>query len=312
MRNPLKNAIESLLHNPRHFVFALFRRVPWLIPNDKLYLKIYYWLDTGEKLNLDNPVTFNEKLQWLKLYNRNPRYTMMVDKYKVKEYVAGIIGTEYVIPTIAVWPSPNEVEWDKLPDRFVIKTNHDGGCNGIVICKDKKQLNVADALKELKRSFRRSSYLIGREWPYKDVDKVVFAEKYMEDTQTKELRDYKFFCFDGEVRAMYVASERNNNKEKARFDYFDADFHHLNLTQGSHKNSDFRIDKPNSFELMKKLAEKLSAGVPHVRVDFYEVDGHPYFGEFTFFHLGGTGVFYPKDVDVKWGEWIKLPDTKIE
>lgn len=306
MRNPVKNAIYSILHNRRHLVFAIYRRLPWLIPNDKLYLKIYYWLDLKKKLDLEHPKTFNEKLQWMKIYDRNPQYTMMVDKYLVKEHVASIIGPEYVIPTIAMWKSPDEVDWSVLPEQFVLKTNHDGGCNGIVVCKDKNVLDKKKAVKELRRSFRRSSYMIGREWPYKNVKKVVFAEKYMEDSKTRELRDYKFFCFDGEAKAMYVASSRNS-KDGVRFDFFDADFNHLDLTQGKHQMSQTTIEKPESFELMKELASKLSKGIPQVRIDFYEVDGHPYFGEYTFFHLGGTGQFNPESYDYAWGEWIRLP-----
>ncbi len=304
MRNPLKNAINALIHNPRHFVFAIFRRMPWLIPSDKLYLKIYCRLSMGEWLNFEHPHTFNEKLQWLKLHNRKPEYITMVDKYAVKEYVAKMIGDEYVIPTIARWNKPADIEWDKLPNQFVLKTNHDGGGNGIVVCKDKSKLNKRKALRELRHSFSRNVYLIGREWPYKKVKKCVFAEQYMED-QYGELRDYKFFCFNGEVKALFIATERGS-KNGVKFDYFDENYNHLDLIQ-THPMSDTPIEKPKSFELMKQLAAKLSQGVPHVRVDFYEVNGHPYFGEFTFFHMGGTGGFKPGKWDRIWGDWITLP-----
>lgn len=305
MRDPVKNAWNALKHDRRHIVFALFRRVPWLIPNDKLYLKIYYWLSLRKKLQLNPPVLYNEKLQWLKLYDRRPEYVTMVDKYAVKDYVANIIGKEYVIPSICRYETPQKIEWDKLPNQFVLKTNHDGGGNGIVVCKNKNELNKRKALRELSRSFNRNTYLIGREWPYKQVKRCVFAEQYMEDNTTKDLRDYKFFCFNGEVKALFVATNRGT-KTGVCFDFFDADFNHLDIFQG-HPTADKLIEKPVSFELMKGFAAKLSEGMPHVRIDFYDVNGHPYFGEFTFFHLGGTGIFQPDKWDRIFGDWIKLP-----
>lgn len=310
MRRPFLNAWNALLYNRRHLVFALFRRIPWIIQDDKKYLQIYYRLSTKEELNLDNPCGYNDKLQWLKLYNRRAEYVQMVDKYRVKKYVSDIIGEQYVIPTIGVWDSPHRIEWDSLPTQFVLKTNHDGGGNGIVVCKDKNKLNKRKAIYELCHSFYRNTFLIGREWPYKMVKKQVFAERYMEDEVTHDLRDYKFFCFDGEVKALYVAMGRNNSTESVKFDFFDANFNHLDITQG-HPCSTEIIEKPKSFEEMKYLASKLSKGIPHVRVDFYEVNGHPYFGEFTFFHLGGTGQFKPKKWDEVFGTWIQLPEIHL-
>ncbi len=159
MRNPFKNAVHALLHNPRHLVFAIFRRMPWLIPSDEQYLRAYWRLTMDYPLNLENPQTFNEKLQWLKLHNRKEEYVTLVDKYAVKEYVAKQIGEEYVIPTIGKWDKPSDIEWDKLPNQFVLKTNHDGGSNGIVVCKDKSKLNKRKALRELRHSFYRNAYL---------------------------------------------------------------------------------------------------------------------------------------------------------
>lgn len=307
MKNPIKNALKALVKNPKHFIFAIFRRVPWIIRDDEIYLKVYCRLSGLKNVDFDNPKTFNEKLQWLKLHNRRPEYIQMVDKVAVKDYVASVIGEEYVIPTLGVWDNPNDIEWDKLPNQFVLKTNHDGGSNGIVVCKDKSILNKQKALKELKRSFNRNSYLIGREWPYKMVKHKVFAEQYMEDQQCGELRDYKFFCFDGEAKILFIATGRGA-VEHAYFNYFDADFKPLNIKNG-HPISSEAITKPQSFELMKELSSKLSKGIPHVRVDFYEVDGHPYFGEFTFFHMGGTGRFEPEEWNKKMGSWITLPNS---
>lgn len=311
MKKPLYNAWHSLLHNRRQFCFAIFHRLSFLIPDDAFYLRVFYWLAMGKNLPLNNPKTFNEKLQWLKLYNRKPEYTMMVDKVAVKDYVTQLIGHEYIIPTLGVWDNAREIEWDKLPDQFVLKTNHDSGNNGVIVVKDGATLKCdkksqQQIIRRLNKSLRKDSYLKSREWPYKMVKHKVFAEQYMEDKQYGELRDYKFFCFDGEVKMLFVAMGRST-AEHAYFNYFDTDFKPLNIKNG-HPISNEQIAKPQSFELMKKLASKLSKGIPHVRVDFYEVDGHPYFGELTFFHMGGTGVFEPKEWNLKLGDWITLPE----
>lgn len=305
MKNPIRNAWYLIWHKPRKFLFALLTRVPWIMPNDEIYLKWFYYLSTGKHLNLQQPTTYNEKLQWLKLYDRNPRYVTMADKYAVKEYVAKQIGEEYVIPTIGKWDNPSDIEWDKLPNQFVLKTNHDGGGNGVVICKDSKDFDYKRAVTKMQKSMRRDVYKIGREWPYKTIKKCVLAEPYMEDSATKELRDYKFFCFDGVVKALFVATERQS-KEGVCFDFFDEQFNHLDITQ-EYSHYKGVINKPESFELMKSLAAKLSKGIPHVRIDFYEVDGHPYFGEFTFYHWSGYGPFVPVEWETIFGDWIKLP-----
>ena len=257
------------------------------------------------RLNLKCPRTFSEKLQWIKLYDHNPIYTTLVDKYRVKDYVTSKIGVEYVIPLLGVWDRVEDIEWDKLPNQFVIKVNHD--CGGQVICKDKSRLDVSQAIKKIKNAFKRNYYYDSREWPYKNVQPKVFAEKYMED-EYGELRDYKFFCFDGEVKAMFIASDRSKETETC-FDFYDADFNHLSFTQG-HPNAKIQPSKPKGFEEMKLLAAKLSAGIPEVRVDFYDVNGHIYFGEFTFFHFGGMVEFHPKEWDYVFGSWITLPDRK--
>lgn len=306
MRNPIHNAWHSLLHNRRHIVFAIFRRIPWIIPNDELYLKIYYWLSLRKPLNLKNPVLFNEKLQWLKLYDRRPEYTELVDKYAVKEFVSKKIGAEYVIPVIKKWNNPSEIVWDDLPNSFVLKTNHDGGGNGIVICKDKSKLDRKKAMRELKHSFYRSSYMIGREWPYKNIKKCVFAEEYMEDSKSHELTDYKFYCFNGVPKVMLIVTERNSGNAKR--DYFDMDFNKLNIYDG-HQHSENNNNKPVSFEQMKGIATMLSEGIPHVRLDLYEVNGKIYFGEYTFSDAGGTGELKPKIWDRIFGDWITLPSA---
>lgn len=304
MKNPVKHAVDSLLHNRRHFVFAIFRRIPWIIPNDELYLKVYYWLVMKESLDLDNPQTYNEKLQWLKLYDRKSEYTQMVDKYEVKKYVANIIGSQYIIPNLGVWNKPGEIDWNMLPNQFVLKTNHDGGGNGIVVCKDKETLNKRKALRELNHSFRRNTFLIGREWPYKNVRKRIIAETYLEDSVYHELRDYKFYCFDGKVKVVLITSGRGSGH--TMMNYYDDQFNMLDLNQG-YPHIDGCVLKPKNFEEMKMIASALSKGIPQVRVDLYEVNGRVYFGEITFFDSGGTGAFHPKKWDEIFGGWICLP-----
>ena len=305
MRRPLFNAVQSLLHDPRHILFALLRRMPWIIPDDVQYLRALYWMNFNEKLDLLHPTKFSEKIQWLKLFDHNPLYTTLVDKYRVKEYVSQKIGDEFVIPIIATWNSPRDIEWGKLPEQFVLKTNHDGGGHGIVICESKASFSVPRALKELNNSFRRSSYLIGREWPYKDVDKMVFAERFITDSNG-ELRDYKFFCFNGKVRCFKIDYNRQVYHQA---NYYDPECRLLPYGEVDYPpNPDADIHIPANISDMIALAEVLSQGISFVRIDFYDVDGKIYFGEFTFFPAGGMSKWVGDvDVDTLWGTWLELP-----
>lgn len=258
----------------------------------------------GKKLDLENPKTFNEKIQWLKLYDRKPLYTKMVDKYEAKKYVAELIGEEYIIPTLGVWDRFEDIDFDALPNQFVLKCTHDSG--GLVICRDKTQFDKDAAKSKIKKCMKRNYYLHAREWPYKNVRPRIIAEKYMEDAETQELRDYKFFCFNGIPKIMFVSSERQSRKEEVKIDFFDMDYNHLPIRKG-HPNAPVLPKKPEAFETMKVLAEKLSSGVPLLRVDFYEVNGKCYFGELTFSSGGGMGPFDPEEWDYRFGEWITLP-----
>ena len=272
---------------------------------DKWAISLDYYRLLGEFPNLKNPKTFNEKLQWLKLYNRNPEYTTMVDKYAVKQYVAERIGAEFVVPTYGVWERFDDIDFDALPDRFVLKCTHDSG--GLVICKDKTKIDKTAAKKKLENSLKTNYFWQGREWPYKNVKPRIIAEQLLEDSRFADLRDYKFFCFNGEAKALFVASERHSANAETKFDFFDMDFQHMDVRNG-HPNADILPEKPASFETMRALAEKLSEGHPHMRVDFYEVDGKTYFGELTLFHWSGMVPFEPKEWDRIFGDWIKLPE----
>ena len=307
MRNPIKNAIHALFHNPRHIVYALLHRMPWLIRDDERYLSKLYELNFGVKPNLECPTKFSEKVQWLKLHDHNSLYTTMVDKLAVKNFVSERLGKEYVIPIIAEWDSTEQIEWAKLPNQFVLKTNHDGGGHGIVICKDKSALSVSKAMQELNHSFNRSSYMVGREWPYKNVKKRVFAEAFVNDSNG-ELRDYKFFCFNGKVKCFKIDY---NRQVYHRANYYDPQCHLLRYGEAAYPpNFEADIHIPENIQEMIALAEKLAKDIPFVRIDFYNVDGKIFFGEITFYPAGGMSKWVGDvDVDTLWGSWLELPKS---
>lgn len=442
----LHNCLQLLIKNPRSFFTKVLRRWLLFLP-DKQYLQIVYRLRTGKNLNLKNPRSFNEKLQWLKLYDRKPEYTKMVDKFEAKQYVAGIIGEEYIIPTLGVWDKFEDIDFSQLPDKFVLKCTHDSG--GLVMCTDKSKLDLIAARKKLNKCLRTNYYRTTKEWPYKDVKPRIIAEQYMTDEgiddtlddfkehnfngtphfvllcqdsikttgltesfftgawehidvksphhrnaaletarpkelnemlrvsemlskdipllrtdfytinkkvffgefnfvpsngfeefeidkydgiignwlqlpiataggvilvkdntcifirkeKKKELRDYKFFCFDGEPKIMFVATDRPFD---TRFDYFDMNFHHLPFVSG-HPNAQKNIKCPSTFKKMQQVARKLSKGFPHIRVDLYDIAGHIYFGELSFYHNSGFFPFKPEEWDYKIGSWLHLP-----
>lgn len=290
--------------DPRRLVAALGVRgfLNWM--PDSLYLKIVFPMHTGYKLNLKNPKTFNEKLQWLKLHDRSPAYTQMVDKYAVRDYIARTIGNEYLIPILGVWDRFEDIDFSQLPNQFVLKPTHDSG--SVIICRDKARLDIPAAQYKINNSLKRNYYYPFREWPYKNVEPRIIAEKYMVDESGYELKDYKFFCFDGVSKAMFVASDRQVEGEEVKFDFYDMNFEHLPFVQG-HPNANRQIRPPDSFEKMKKLAEILSKGISQVRVDFYDINGQIYFGELTFSHFGGWVPFVPNEWDEIFGSWLTLP-----
>ena len=272
-----------------------------IIP-DRAYIQMYYFAHFKKFCNLKNPKTYNEKLNWLKLHDKNPIYTRIVDKFEAKEYVKDIIGDQYIIPTLGVWDNFDDIDFDELLQQFVLKCTHDS--EGLVIVKDKDKLDKEMAKNKIESALKQNFFYIGREWPYKNVKPRIIAEKYMEDHIDGELRDYKFFCFDGEPKAMFVASDRASDNVK--FDYFDLNFNHLDIKQ-KYPHAEQPLRKPVTFEKMIELSKVLSKGFPHVRVDFYEVDGQLYFGELTFYHFSGFMPFEPNKWDKIFGDWIKLP-----
>lgn len=270
--------------------------------SDENYLKVLFYHCLGYKLNLNNPQTFNEKLQWLKLNDHHEEYSTMVDKIEAKKYVASIIGEKYIIPTLGIWDNVNEIEWDSLPNQFVIKSSDDSG--GVIVCKDKTTLDIEKARKKLQR--KNNYFKYNKEYPYRNLKHRIIAEEYLEDESKYELKDYKIFCFNGEPRLLFVATDRLKKGEETKFDFFDLEWNHLPFTNG-HPNNPNPIKKPTNFDEMLCIARKLSVGIPQVRIDLYNCNGKIYFGEITFFHWGGTMAFKPKEWDYKLGEMIHLP-----
>jgi len=278
-----------------------------IIP-DFLYLKILYRYKMEHDLNLKLPRSYTEKLQWLKLNFRHDLLTSLVDKYEVREYVEKKIGKEYLIPLIGgPWDCYDYINYNSLPETFVLKTTHDSG--GIVICKDKKNFDRLFAKKKLESSLKNNFYWRYREWPYKNVKPRIIAEKYMVDESGYELKDYKFFVFSGKVKALFIATDRTAKTDTC-FDFYDRDFTHLPIVNG-HPNTKKEIKKPKRFEDMIQIAEKLGEDFPHVRIDLYNIDGSIYFGEFTFFHYSGLTPFEPEEWDYKFGEWLKLEEIGL-
>ena len=270
---------------------------PWISFSFKLY--------TGERMDWKNPKTFNQKLQWLKLYNRRPEYTTMVDKYEAKKYVAGIIGEECIIPTLGVWDRFEDIDFDTLPEQFVLKCTHDSG--GLIIVRDKSKLDKKAARKMFRMALGRNHYSVNREWPYKNVKPRIIAEKYMVDESGYDLKDYKFFCFDGKVKLCMIERDRAKGRNGHAVDFFDRNFEHQNITVDGYPNATQAYEKPTNYDELIAIAEKLATDIPHIRVDLYNINSRCYFGELTFFQASGSIQFSPPEWDKVLGGWIELP-----
>lgn len=299
----IKTAL-NLLKTPRKLILPLGQNghLGW-IP-DKTYLKLIYKCETGHTLHIDNPITFSEKLQWLKIFDRNPEYILLVDKYKMKKIVENRIGKEYVIPLLGVWNSVEEIEFDDLPNQFVLKCNHDSG--GVIICKDKKSLDIKSTCEKLKFHLNRDAYIPSREWPYKDVSRVIFAEELLNSDGNDDLIDYKFYCFGGNPTYCQVIKDRNT---KETIDFYDLEwnlqeFTGLGLGLGFPHGT--YTPKPNNFNKMIEIAREFSKGTRFVRIDMYNVDGHIYFGEFTLYPKSGLGLFLPEEWNKTIGDMVEL------
>ena len=268
----------------------------------KIYIKHRYKNSFHKKLDLKHPQTFNEKLQWLKFYDRKDIYTKMVDKYEAKKYVGNVIGNEYIIPTIGVYKRFNDIDFEKLPNKFVIKCTHDSG--GIFICRDKKDFNYDLAKNNINKNLKKNFYYFGREWPYKNVKRRIIIEEYMGN----DINDYKFFCFNGKVNFFKIDFDRFTQHGA---NYYDIDKKILPFGEKlCPPNFNKKLKIPKNIDEMITLAEKLAKDIPFVRVDFYNINGKIYFGEMTFFPSTGFGKFFPSEWDKKIGDMLNINNLK--
>lgn len=298
------NELAKLIKNP-YVVFRLpkLQQRMRLLP-DAVYLKLVYRARIGRPLNLNSPKGFNEKLQWLKLYDRNPLYTKLVDKAEVKPWVAERIGWEHVVPTLGVWDSFDDINFGALPERFVLKCTHDSG--GLAICRDLSTFDMAAARRKIERSLANNYFWSGREWPYKDVRPRIIAEEYLDPAgEQVGLTDYKVMCFGGQARCEFTCTGRADGN--LHVDFFDTEWNHMPFTR-HYPNADVPPEAPERLKDMVAMAERLSEGMPFVRVDFYEVAGQYYFGEMTFYPGSGMEEFDPERWDEELGSWIELPE----
>lgn len=290
-------------------LIILANKLSFLFPDD-IFLKLQFRLRMGYRLDLTQPKTISEKIQWLKLYNRNPKYTNLVDKYEVKLIVAKEIGISHIIPTIGLWDTPEEIDFECLPNQFVLKTTHGGGNSGVVICSDKSQLDKAATIKKLRNSLKQDIYKDFREWPYKNVRKRIIAEKYMSQEDGSHLIDYKFFCFNGTPKFVYVSQNIPGSKRQLSC-FLTIDW---TLAPFKKRNEEYALKepiKPITFEEMSIIASNLSKGIPFVRVDLYEINGQIYFSELTFYPSSGMQPFEPQEWDYKLGAMLNLPQKSL-
>lgn len=304
---PVPNYIKS----PRALAISLVENLNWLF-RESDYLRVLYRLKMKKKLHLNNPRDYQEKLQWLKLYNHNPQYTKMVDKITAKEYAASVIGDHYIIPTLGIWEHFDQIDFDSLPDQFVLKTNHSGGNTGVVVCADKSKLNKQDTKLKLEKSLKFSVYPKHREWPYKNVKPMIMAEQYMsDDTEFNKggLSDYKFTCFNGVADNVMVCTDRASGDTK--FYFYDRDWNLMPLNvRGKNTDPSFKLPKPDCMDEMFEIAGKLSEGIPFLRVDLYCINNRPYFGETTFFPDSGFDPNILPETEEYFGDKIILPNKK--
>lgn len=287
--------------NPRQLLFSLMADSSRLWP-DKLYIRLLYWHHLGGIIHYSKPGTFNQIMNWSKIYDRNPFYTELADKYRVKQYVKELLGEDAVVPCYGVWDHFQDIDFDRLPERFVLKCTHDS--SGAIICRDKATFNYDKARSRINKSLATNYYWRFREWPYKNIPRRIIADEFLDDGSGHELQDYKFWCFNGEPRVMYITNKGVHIYEN----FYDMDFRPLGINHGFERKQP-EYSCPKGFKLMKEYASKLSKGMPFVRIDFFEVNGHVYFGEFTFYDWAGLRPFKTPEWDKEIGSWIKLNNS---
>jgi len=296
--------IEKLRKSSLGSLVSKIKRCIYTFLPDKMYMKIRYKERTGKKLNLKNPVSFNEKLQWLKVYNRNPQYTQLVDKYGVRQYVAEAVGEQYLKPLLGVWDKYSEIDFNKLPEQFVLKCTHD--CGSVVICTDRESFDYSAAKTKITKKQKVNYFYKDREWPYKNVKPRIIAEKYIEDINVNDLWDYKIFCFDGIVKLIQVDYGFFTNHKR---NFYTPDWEYLEISIEHPTDRDFVIQKPANLEEMKIIASSLAKDHPFIRVDLFTVEGNILFGELTFYPDAGIGRYNPESFNYELGSWLNLPEV---
>ncbi len=309
----LINAAKRLINNPRMAIRYLNTMGFLNFLSDRACCKLQWWAETGSRLNLDHPTGFNEKLQWLKVYDHRPEYTLYVDKVLVRDYVKTVIGEKYLVPLIGVYDNPDQIDFDLLPDKFVIKCNHNSG-GGMCVCSDKASLDIQSTKNKLKKELKKNFYYENREWPYKNIVPKLMCEEYIIDKSPKNtsgtLIDYKFYCFNGEPKFLYVGTDdiSNGTKGELNLSFFDFDWNLSPFYRSDHKPLQIDVEKPECLDEMIEISGKLSKGFPFVRVDLYWVNNQILFSELTFFPGGGYGLFNPEEWENRIGSWITLPE----
>ena len=302
MTNLSKNSMKNLNRRFSEWTRLVKTRIYRLIPTP-IYIRLMYYHITGIKLNLKNPKTFTEKLQWMKLHYRNPLYTEYADKLKVREYIAQTIGDEYLVPLLGVYDKADDIDFDKLPDQFVLKCNHDSG--SFIFCRDKSDFDIKDAKAKLTKHLNTNFYYPSREWQYKDIKPKILCEKFLTDEMAEEIQTCRFFCFSGEPKLIQVVCGKFTD---IKVKYYYIDWTPIISTVSKRPEPDMTLDKPHNLDEMLRIAAKLSDGFPHVRVDLYVTPHKIYFNEMTFFDLGGNRDFKQQEFNVKMGGWLELPE----
>lgn len=304
MIHTFKRIFYYLIRDPKVLIFMGWEKFAAPLTTDKFFLKVKYRLSMGYWMDFDNPKTFCEKIQWLKLNDIHPEYTQMVDKVTAKDYVRCKVGNKYIIPTYGVWDDVEDIDWDSLPQKFVVKATNDSG--GVVVCRDKSKLDIEAAKNKLRCLGGRDYTKTNKEYPYCGVPHRFIAEELLDNGKDADLPDYKFFCFNGEPLYCQIIRDRNS---KETIDFYDMEWNHQEFVglNPSAVNGTLPVNKPYNLEEIVKACRTLSSGIPFLRVDFYVVNDSVYFGELTFFPASGMGVFTPSEWDLKLGNLLKLP-----
>lgn len=304
----MSKRILFALRHPSRLLAAIWGRIGGIFP-DSIYLRVRYLLIFGKWLRLNNPKTFNEKIAWLKIYNQRPEYVALVDKAEVKRIVSERMGSanSIIIPTYGIWDRFEDIDFDSLPEQFVMKATNGRGGDGVIICRDKNKLDKKDAKRKIEHSMK-TNWKIEREWVYRDIKPRIIVEELLQNSDGSPLNDWKLMCFNGEPLLLFYASDRFKGEGSLRFDWYDMDLRHLPITSKGIPRSNREIPMFPEWEEMKNIARQLSAGMPHVRVDLYLVDHKIYFSELTFFHDGGAVALEPEEWEYSIGNWLALPE----